>query len=137
MTDLEQSTVTDDSARAEEIAQKAQDLLLVFKDPAAAAVRLGAWIQEKYPERISAAYWVTIDADRDKGIGIEVYRLPADLHLKVLLGAWSGGIGIFHDVAVGTSPAKLSIGLAAVRPYAAAGGIAEGWTLAAGITVHL
>lgn len=117
--ELAASEQTDDSA-AIEIAEQAEHFLMVFRDAEKAAEKLAEWVRENYPERIATAYWITIteQRDHDKGIAIQIARLPWTLQLKALLGRWSAGFGVFtRPYDVQQFKAKVSVGAGAVAPY--------------------
>jgi hypothetical protein len=112
---------SEDAAFAAAVAGEAQTQALSLDNPAKIAENVKDWIAENFPDEVATAYWVTISAhhDRDKGIAIEVAKLPYDLHAKVLMGEWSGGVGIFtRDFDASQFHAKWSIGAGIAAPYA-------------------
>lgn len=93
------TTPTEDAAFVGAVAQHVAQAALSIDNTDRIAENLKDWIAEHFPERVATAYWVTLTGhrDRDKGIAVEIARLPADLHAKALAGAWSAGLGVFTD----------------------------------------
>ncbi len=114
------TTPAEDSEFAAAVVQKATTLALSIDDKATIAEKLKDFIAETFPERVSTAYWVVLTQhkDRDKGVAIEICKLPASLHAKALAGGWSAGLGVFSDdFDLSKLHAKASIGAGAVIRY--------------------
>jgi len=116
--------VAEDKTQAE-IAKQAQALALAFDDPAALARRLGEWLRENYPERVAQAYWITASGGRDKGLQVEIVKLPLKfaqrlkLNLSALIGGKTAGAAITSEVWQDLSGRwSVLVGLGAVSRYA-------------------
>lgn len=116
--------MADDKTEAA-ITKQAEALALAFDNPEALARRLAEWIKENYPEKVAQAYWITAERERDKGIQVEIVRLPWTWAQKLRLGV-NGLIGgktiganlssvVWQDLAGRWS---VFVGLGAVTRYA-------------------
>lgn len=111
----------EDAAFAAAVTNEAQAQALALDDPDKIAENVKEWIQENFPDEVSTAYWITMSKhhERDKGIAIEIAKVPYDLRLKAVLGEWSGGIGVFtQDYDAERFHCKWAIGAGFVTPYA-------------------
>lgn len=92
--------MSDEAAAA--IQARGEALALSFDDPAALAQKLAEWVAEHYPDRVTPAWWVTVDGTNatDKGFQIEVAALPwtwaqrVKASLGMLVGAGTIGAGV-------------------------------------------
>lgn len=104
--------------------QRARDLALVAANPEALARMLADWVASQWPERVRAAYWVTVSGDFDKGVEVTIAekRVPwfRWLRASALVGRQTWGGGVFVDVAereVAGRRVVASIGAGAARMY--------------------
>lgn len=107
-----------DDAIAAQIEAATKDRALAFDDPQALVESVKEWMQENLPDEVSACYWVTLSHKRDKGIAVEIAKVPANLRLKLVLGEETGGLGVFtRDFDATRFHAKWSIGAGVVTDY--------------------
>lgn len=59
-----------------EIAKRAEQLALALEHPETIARKLAEWVTKNYPERVAQAYWISAKRDRDKGLQVEIVKLP-------------------------------------------------------------
>lgn len=127
---------------ADEIATLASSYLMIFRTPELAAKKVVDYMREHYPDRVSAAYWITLSrpadlkagtAERDRGVAIEIYKLPWRLRLQALIGSRSGGVGVFTpEIDIERMRVRVSVGVAAVAKYARP----NEWSPVAAVTVR-
>lgn len=103
------------------VALKTAQLAMSFDNPKAIAEHLADWMKETLPSDVYTAYWVTItkEKERDKGIALEVLKLPYNLRIRLLLGARTGGFAATEDFKINTEQihARVFVGLGAVTEY--------------------
>lgn len=112
--------IQESEARA--IQSQADFLALSFNDPEALAKALAAWIKANFPNRVSAALWITAKKEQDKGISVFLHELKLSDRIKVrvsgLIGEWSAGVSGSADLWKAESGVTISVGLGAVVRYA-------------------
>lgn len=101
---------------AADLTHRANELANVLDNPAALVQKVRDYLVEKWGDRVAAAYWITADGDRDRGIAFEIRKLR-QVSLDLLLGQQSAGAGLSYDVAFNVvGPLRASIGLGVTTP---------------------
>lgn len=117
----------DHKEMAEEFVKYAAELSWSLT-PEALVGKLREWI-DKYPNRISTAYWVTLDrnpeggfgfGERDEGVRVVLARKKIrffDFSLGALLGSNSGGLSLETPIYESAGGTRVAFGVGAVTMF--------------------
>lgn len=107
-----------------EIAKRAEQLALALENPETIIRKLAEWIKTNYPERVAQAYWISAKRERDKGLQVEIVKLPwtwADrlkLSLNGLIGSKTVGASLSSTLWQDLSGRwSVMVGMGAVTRY--------------------
>lgn len=121
-----------------EIDQQVEKFARVAADPEALAKMVGEWVAQRWPERVKAAYWVTVSGDYDKGFQVVIAQKKLarwSFYGSALLGRKTWGGALFVDVGEYELPGErkvaASVGLGAVTPYDG-----DGWKMVAAVSLR-